>query len=183
MVFALSGALGIECQHCQEAWLSAWWIPDSSSLSSPLLLLSLTLPRMWIEWTEITAITHKSIYKDLIMNKDPITLFLYSLLVEYKSILRPLSLLWLTKSTWGWSLYIWYLWTNVSNFTQIRVINFDCYSRKSYTFPATVPLFYTFPLQHRMWLKNPLLQQLVLIKAFHIVGVSVWETILYSLNK
>lgn len=36
MVFALSGALGIECRHCQAACLSAWrWIPDSYSSSSP----------------------------------------------------------------------------------------------------------------------------------------------------
>lgn len=67
--------------------------------------------------------------KDLIVDtKGPITLFLYSLSLEYKGILKALALLWWIKSTWGWKLYIWYLWMNVSNFTQIRVINFDGYS-------------------------------------------------------
>lgn len=64
--------------------------------------------------------------QDLIVDtKGPITLFLYSLSLEYKGILKALALLWWIKSTWGWKLYIWYLWMNVSNFTQIRVINFD----------------------------------------------------------
>lgn len=48
MVFALSGALGIECRHCQAPCLSTWrWIPDSYSFSSSCLLLSFTLSHMW----------------------------------------------------------------------------------------------------------------------------------------
>lgn len=47
MVFALSGALWIECQYCQAACLSfCRWIPDSNSSLSCLLYF--TLSCMWL---------------------------------------------------------------------------------------------------------------------------------------
>lgn len=108
MAFALSGALGIKCQRCQGAPLiGRWWIADSERPSPRRLLSSFLshVPTAALPGRSKTnAITHKSIYNGLIMQK--IQLFLYSLCVDYKGLLDVFVLLRLIKSTWGWKLYV-----------------------------------------------------------------------------
>lgn len=131
MICALSGAPGIKCRRCQAACLSTRrWIPGSYSSSSSRPLLSFTLSPTDcsltysayspLKRTEIAAIMHKSISKDLITHQRPhwvwFFFFFYSLLGEYKGTFEALALLSLIKSTWGWKLRIWYLWTHASNF-------------------------------------------------------------------
>lgn len=82
MVFALSGALWIECQYCQAACLSfCRWIPDSNSSLSCLLYFTLSciwLPFCYaLKWIDVIALPQKSISTDLIIYiyiKPPITL-------------------------------------------------------------------------------------------------------------
>lgn len=91
---------------------------------------------------EIAAIMHKSISKDLIMHQRPhwgwFFFFFYPLLGEYKGTLEALALLSLIKSTWGWKLRIWYLWTHASNFPPGLIIFNDENEYISH-FPHNIP--------------------------------------------
>lgn len=119
MVFALSGAVWIECQYCQAACLSSCrWIPGLScvhpvpnSYSSPCLNTQIfcDFRFLWLQvycgsfcllfyavfqkWKEIIAILHKPISTDLMMHGRPYTI-----------VLMPINS-WIQKHNRGLSLF------------------------------------------------------------------------------